>query len=172
MAARLRELKAEDRRPLSELIRSTTEFTAEEVAVALELIDDRLAGGTHYRFVVADDDEGPAGYVCFGPAPMTDGVWDLYWIVVAAGRRNKGVGSALLQATEQAVVAEAGRMILIETASKSEYDATRGFYERCGFREAARVRDYYRLGDDKVIYAKSLPRRSGALLDGGLDGGA
>jgi GNAT superfamily N-acetyltransferase len=156
VAVRLRDLAAEDRLALDDLLRDTPEFTAEERRVALELIDDRLGGGTHYRFVVAEAETGPAGYACFGPAPMTDGVWDLYWVVVAASRRGHGVGAALLLAAEQAAKSEGGRMILIETASKSEYEATRRFYERLGYGETARVRDYYRLGDDKLILAKPL----------------
>ena len=156
MAVRLRDLAAEDRSPLNDLLRDTPEFTVEERSVALELIDDRLGGGTHYRFVVAEDETGPAGYACFGPAPMTDGVWDLYWVVVSAPRRGNGIGAALLQAAERAARSEGGRMMLIETASKREYETTRRFYERLGYGETARVRDYYRLGDDKVVYAKPL----------------
>jgi len=156
VAARLRALVPEHREPLRDLLRAIEEFTREETEVALELIDDTLGGGTHYRFVVAEDNDGVAGYVCYGPAPMTDGVWDLYWIVVAPRRRRAGLGSALLAAAETAITSEQGRMILIETASQVAYESTRRFYQRAGYGEAARVADYYRIGDDKVIYGKPL----------------
>ena len=166
----LRSLSSDDRAALVAILQATPEFTDEEVAVALELIDDRLAGGDQYRFVVAeaDDDAGAdagagragsvAGYGCFGPAPMTDGVWDLYWIVVDPARRSGGLGTALLGACESEAAASGARMMLIETASKPDYAGTRRFYERAGYVEAGRIADYYRAGDDKVTYRKTLRR--------------
>jgi hypothetical protein len=35
---------------------------------------------------------------------------------------------------------------------------TRAFYERNGFRCEARLKDFYAPGDDRVIYAKILPK--------------
>jgi len=32
------------------------------------------------------------GYICYGPTPMTDGTYDLYWI--ASDPRVRGQGSA------------------------------------------------------------------------------
>ena len=69
-----------------------------------------------------------------------------------------GVGRALMLATEDAVRAEGGRLLLIETASKPSYDKTRAFYLAWGCSEVARVPDFYAIGDDKVIYARTLAR--------------
>lgn len=157
----LRDLAPGDRDALAAMLRATPQFTDDEVAVALELIDDRLAGGTHYRFVVAADDvagrRGVAGYACVGPAPMTDGIWDLYWIVVDPGRQGAGIGRALLHAAEQVAASSGGRAVLIETASQPAYQRTRAFYRQCGYTEVARIPDYYRDGDDKIIFRKILP---------------
>lgn len=152
----LRDLQPGDRGALAALLRATPQFTDEEVAVALELIDDRLGGGTDYRFVVAADDRGVAGYVCVGPAPMTDGIWDLYWIAVDPARQGAGIGVALLRAAEQLAASSGGRAVLIETASQPSYERTRAFYRRCGYAEVARISDYYRVGDDKIIFRKAL----------------
>jgi RimJ/RimL family protein N-acetyltransferase len=35
------------------------------------------------------------------------------------------------------------------------YNRTRRFYERCGYREEATLREFYSPGDDKVIYVKA-----------------
>ena len=35
------------------------------------------------------------GYACFGPTPMTERTWDLYWIAVAPNAKRAGVGRAL-----------------------------------------------------------------------------
>jgi len=126
--------------------------------VALELVDAPEAEG--YRFVVAElagEDAGAvAGYACFGMTPMTKGTWDLYWIAVDPDRQRGGIGRALLEAAEDAVRAEGGRMLLVETAGKASYAATREMYAACGYCEVARVPDFYEPGDDKVIYARVL----------------
>ena len=92
-----------------------------------------------------------------GQTPCTDGTWDLYWIAVDPKLHGAGVGSTLMRATEEAIRADQGRMIIIETASKPAYDRTRAFYLKYGCREVARVPDFYSRGDDKVVYALTLP---------------
>ena len=47
-------------------------------------------------------------------------------------------------------------MLVVETSSRVEYEATRRFYSGRGYREVARMRDYYAPCDDRVIYTKSL----------------
>lgn len=155
-----RSLRAADRGPLAELLRATDAFTEEEVDVALELIDLGLGDppSSDYLFLVAasDDDERVLGYVCWGHVALTDGVYDLYWIAVDPRQQGGGVGRRLMAAAEKAVQAAGGRMVLVETAGKPSYAATRAFYERIGYREVARIPDFYRKGDDKVIYGKAL----------------
>jgi ribosomal protein S18 acetylase RimI-like enzyme len=82
------------------------------------------------------------------------GTYDLYWIAVDPTLQSKGLGRALLDAVESAVRAEDGRLLIIETASKPEYAATRAFYERCGLELAARIQDFYARGDDKLVYCR------------------
>jgi ribosomal protein S18 acetylase RimI-like enzyme len=157
----LRELRSSDRPALAALLRATGAFTDAEVAVALELIDEgETAAADSYRFVVAcDETGGVVGYACYGLAPMTDGVYDLYWIAVDPRVQRAGVGRALLGAVESRVRELGGRVVLIETAGKPEYAPTRAFYERAGWVEEARVRDYYRAGDDKIVYARRVETR-------------
>ncbi len=150
---RLRALRRADRERLEAILRATGVFREAEVAVALELIDSPESAG--YRFLVAERpaDGVAVGYSCFGATPMTDGVFDLYWIAVDPALHGAGVGQKLMRATEDAIRADGGRMMMIETASKSSYDKTRAFYEKYGCPEVARIRDFYAVGDDKVIYA-------------------
>lgn len=110
-----------------------------------------------YRFVVAEIDGAVAGYACYGPTSMTIGTWDLYWIAVDPTLHGRGVGTLLMRAVEDAIRAAGGRLVMIETASKASYDATRRFYARhAGCREVARVPNFYAIGDDKVMYAIEL----------------
>lgn len=156
---RLRPLQPSDRAELHRILVATGAFSEDEIAVALELVDAGLQRpGGEYRFLVAEHAGQVLGYACHGAAPMTDGVHDLYWIAVAPEAHGRGIGRALMDAVEQAVRGSGGRMLLIETASKPSYEDTRGFYERAGYSELARIRDYYCVGDDKVIYGKRLAR--------------
>ena len=51
-------------------------------------------------------------------------------------------------------------MMLIETSSQESDSATVRFYERAGYALGARIPDYYRVGDDKLIYVKVLSSKS------------
>ncbi|MGH6749630.1 MAG: GNAT family N-acetyltransferase [Methyloceanibacter sp.] len=46
--------------------------------------------------------------------------------------------------------------IYVDTSSSDRYAPTRGFYQRMGFVEEARLPDFYAPGDGKVIYVKEL----------------
>jgi ribosomal protein S18 acetylase RimI-like enzyme len=96
------------------------------------------------------------GYVCFGPVPLTDGTWDLYWIAVDPDDQGRGLGRRLLAAAEAEIRSRGGRLLLIETASHAAYSATIAFYERSGYTLASRIADYYRVGEDKLVFEKRL----------------
>jgi ribosomal protein S18 acetylase RimI-like enzyme len=144
------------RAPLERLTAATGLFGPDEVAIAVELLDEALAGDDDYRFLGAYAGDELVGYACWGPTPGTTGTFDLYWIVVDPVRQGSGVGTALLQAVEQRLTTDKGRLIVVETSSRPEYAPTRAFYERRGYAEAARLPGYYAPGDDLMIYLKDL----------------
>lgn len=150
----LRPLRASDRAPLVAILQATQVFQPHEIDIALELIDADPKLG--YRFFVAEVEGVVAGYSCYGSTPCTNGTWDLYWIAVDPALQGSGVGWTLMRATEDAMRAEGGRIMVIETASKPAYDQTRAFYLKYGCTEVARVPNFYAVGDDKVIYTRNL----------------
>ena len=157
----IRPLRADDRAAVMAMLARTGSFTNEEVATALELMDAWVVEGDasgYLTFVATAPpaDEAILGYVCFGPAPLTDGTYDLYWIAVDPHTQGRGVGRRLLAFAESEIAGCGGRLVLIETSSQASYQATARFYERCGYALAARIDNYYRVGDDKLIFAKTL----------------
>jgi GNAT superfamily N-acetyltransferase len=160
----IRALRPSDREPLHQLLEDTGVFTDEEVGIALELIDIVLdkPEQTDYEIAVYDEGDGPLGYTCAGPTPGTEGTVDLYWIAVAPALHGRGIGHALQQHVEDAVLSRQGRLVIAETSSTPRYDATRMFYHRCGYAEVARIPGYYRPGDDLVVYGKYLVPQQGA----------
>lgn len=164
------EIRPGDGAAVREIVASTGFFHDFEVDVAVELVDERLARGlaSEYYFVFADE-EGTGrtiGYACFGPIACTVGSFDLYWIAVHESCRGRGLGVRLMAAAERAMGAglpgpggkplAPSRRVYIETSSKPQYEPTRQFYLRCGYREEARFEGFYAEGDDKVVYSKRL----------------
>jgi len=151
-----------DRDAVRRLTESTGVFHPFEIDVAVELVDERLTRGASsgYEFVFAEEDGKTLGYACFGPIALTQGSFDLYWIAVEKGRQGCGLGRRLLDESERLMAAAGGRRVYIETSGRDIYEPTRGFYLRCGYRIAAVLRDFYAVGDDKVIFVKELPLRS------------
>ena len=111
--------------------------------------------GPDHHWLVADDGEA-AGVAYYAPEPFTDGVWNLYMLAVHPDRRGRGTGASLVRHVEDALASRGARVLLIETSGLARFEPTRAFYLRLGYAEEARIRDYYRAGDDKVVYWKSL----------------
>ena len=153
---RVREIAPGDRDALVSLLHATPEFTDEEREVALELVDARLARSDDYEVLIAERGDRLEGYVCFGPTPMTEGTWDLYWIATAQDARRGGVGVALVTALEARLRSTGARLVRLETSSRPEYEPTRRFYDKAGFAVAATLPDFYTPGDDLVIYLRVL----------------
>jgi ribosomal protein S18 acetylase RimI-like enzyme len=153
----IRRMEAQDKEAVLGLIRATGFFTPAEVDVAEELMDAYLEEPEQkdYDVVVVENEAGaPAGYMTWGPTPLAEDAYDLYWMAVAPSEQGKGRGKELVRWLEAEVGKRRGRVVIIETASQPKYHGTRQFYIDLGYKEVARVPDYYRAGDDRVIYAK------------------
>jgi ribosomal protein S18 acetylase RimI-like enzyme len=161
----IRPLVADDREAVRAIVEHAGNFTADEVSTALELVDEWLADGESSGYLVyvlaAESGTRPrvGGYVCFGPTPLTDGTYDLYWIAVDPACQGRGYGRRLLEFAEDEARRRGGRLLLIETSSQETYGSTIRFYERAGYELAARIRDFYRVGDDKLVFAKTVGRQ-------------
>ncbi len=158
MNANIRQLKKEDRASLEAMLSDTTVFYPEETVVALELIDIALGNPdqTDYYIYVYEEDGLVLGYHCTGKRPLTDGTYDLYWIVVAPGTTGKGIGSKLLVHAESFVKSENGRWLLAETSSRDIYEPTRSFYLKNGYPLVSSIPDFYAVGDALMIYGKKF----------------
>ena len=154
----IRPLAPADRERIREILVSTARFTRQEVGWAMELVDLVIGGkrGEYEAHVVEDAAKSVQGYVLFGPTPMAEGVFDLYWIAVDPRQQGHGLGQMLLRFVENEVRRQSGRMLLIETSSKRSYAPTIRFYQRAGYHEISRIKDFYRIEDDKVVFCKKL----------------
>jgi GNAT superfamily N-acetyltransferase len=151
-------MSGEDRPRITRILRDTPEFKPSEVAVAEELIDSYLddPSGSGYHILVAEAGSTVEGYVCFGPTPLTETTWDVYWMAVAREKQGQGIGGVLLKSAEKEIMKGQGRLSIIETSSTPAYEKTRNFHLSQGYEIVARIPDFYAVGDDRLILQKRL----------------
>lgn len=126
--------------------------------MAEELVREHLSRGeaSGYHFGFVERDGRLAGYACFGPIAVTIGSWDLYWIVVHPEFQRQGLGRHLLSDTERRIADAEGRQIYIETSSQPIYEPTQAFYRSSGYLLEATLKDFYAVGDDKLVFVKRV----------------
>ena len=151
-------MTGEDKPAIMRILHDTPEFKPSEVVIAEEVLDSYLnnPSGSDYLALVAETDLTVTGYVCFGPTPLTEGTWDIYWLAVAPKQQRQGIGATLLTVAGDKIKQMRGRLMLAETSSKPEYEKTRRFYQSQGYQLIAQIADFYVPGDDKLIFQKRL----------------
>ena len=157
-------LRPGDAEGIKRLVNSTGKFNDAEVAIAGELVEDRLAKGgqSGYEFVLAERQGQLMGYTCFGAIDGTKDSFDLYWIAVNPEYQKQGLGRQLLLRAEQSMADAGARQVYIETSSTELYASTRSFYIGMGYVEQARLKGFYRADDDKIIMMRRLPMTGSA----------
>ncbi len=146
-----------DIEPVGKMVTDTGVFSAEEVDCAKELVaeaSERGEDGSGYRFVFLEQGGEMLGYACFGRVPLTEGSFDLYWLVVDPRYHRQGVAAELLSAVEAETERLGGRSIYVETSSTAVYAPARAFYMNQGYEEVSRLKDFYRPGDDRITFLK------------------
>ena len=152
----IRRLKPDDVTSIEGILKKIKIFKAEEIKVAMELVHVAANDNdqTDYNLFVFENDGIVIGYHCTGKRPLTDGVYDLYWIVTDPDYGKKGIGKNLLEHAENFVKENNGRWLLIETSSKETYTATRNFYMRNNYSIVTEINDFYAVGDSLIAFGK------------------
>jgi ribosomal protein S18 acetylase RimI-like enzyme len=107
-------------------------------------------------FYVPAGNANLTGYICFGPVPMTDGCYDLYWIAVDEEFSRQGIAGKLLGFMEEFIIQKGARRIYVDTSTTAPYEPARSFYEKHGYQVACELKDFYREGDHKIIFMKEV----------------
>ena len=104
------------------------------------------------------EQKGPVAVAWFEPEPTTEGAWNLRLTAVHPDHQGKGIGSLLVQHVEQELAERGARVLFVEVSSYDQFRRTRNFYRKIGYHEEARIREYYKAGEDKIIFRKSFTR--------------
>ena len=152
----IRKIKQSDAVEIENILKKILIFSKEEIGVAMELVNIAITvpKQTDYNIFVYEKDGTVLGYHCTGKRPLTDGVYDLYWIVSDPKSGKKGIGKDLLDHAEKFVKENNGRWILAETSSKESYSRTRNFYLRNNYSIIAEINDFYKVGDSLMVFGK------------------
>jgi ribosomal protein S18 acetylase RimI-like enzyme len=152
----IRKFEPSDSAVIESILKKIPTFTSDEVDVAMELVKIAAANPMQndYHLYVFIENGIIIGYHCIGRRPLTDGVYDLYWIVTDPQHSSKGIGKQLLKHAEEFVNEKNGRWLLIETSSKESYSATRNFYLRNNYSIIGEIKDFYKVGDALMIFGK------------------
>lgn len=155
----IRPLIFQDRAKILRFIERRGTFNKKEIQVAMELIDETLRHPErkdYHIFCAINSPDTIMGYICFGPIPMTESRYNLYWIAVDEGFSRKGIGGKLLEFMEGFLGKKKARRFYVETSSTPVYEAARSFYEKQGYHLVCVLDDFYRKGDHKMIFMKEL----------------
>ena len=152
----IRKLKQADVPIIEKFLGKVKAFSKNEVGIAMELVNISAKNPeqTDYNVFVYQDGKKILGYYCTGKRPLTDAVYDLYWIVTNPEHPQKGIGKSLLTHAEEFVLSKNARWLLAETSSKEAYAAARNFYLRNRYSIIAEINDFYSVGDNLMVFGK------------------
>lgn len=157
----IRPITPEDQTALMALAVSSGLFVPDELEQIEVLITNYLGGKAEpNHFWITDDDGGPVGIAYYAPEPQTQRTWNVYFIAVRPDRRGQGHGAALMGHIEQILQVQGEHFLLVETSGLPSFERTRAFYRRLGYDQVGQVPDFYKPGDDKIVFRKMLNAQS------------
>jgi GNAT superfamily N-acetyltransferase len=122
----------------------------------LEMIKQSFLESGEAIWLVAEENNELIGVSYTIPEAMTVSTWNILMLLVKASTQGKGVGKQLMQGAESRVKTEGGTLCIVETSSSEGFETARQFYPKCGFIEEARIKNFYSMDDDKIIFTKLI----------------
>lgn len=126
-----------------------------------EMLDDMISDfftndkSSDFWFTTVED-RTPVSIGYCAPEQMTEGTFNLYAIAVDKEHQGKGIGSDMMRYIENRLRENNERILLVETSGTADFELTRKFYHKIGYKEQAVIPEYYAEGDDKVVFWKKL----------------
>jgi ribosomal protein S18 acetylase RimI-like enzyme len=156
MTVKIRGILPHDRTRIISVTDETRAFLPDELVIVGEIIDEYFDDpeGSGYHFLIADHGGDFAGYLCYGPTPLTHGAWDMYWCAVSPKLHGRGIASTLFTMAADDIKKKGGRLILIDTSSNPNYKAARSLYITLGYKHVSTIPDFYNPGDNKETFWK------------------
>lgn len=103
---------------------------------------------------IADNKQVAIGYCV--PEKLTDGTYNLLAIGVSQDTQRKGIASQMMNYIEQRLKQKDGRILIVETSSDDAQIGARNFYNKIGYTQATVIKDFWKDGEDKIVFWKKL----------------
>ena len=90
------------------------------------------------------------------PEKLTEGTYNLLAIGVLKEFQGKGIAGKMMAYIEQLLKQKGGRILIVETSSDDAQQAARNFYKKIGYTQEAVIRDFWKDGEDKIVFWKKI----------------
>ncbi len=90
------------------------------------------------------------------PEKLTEGTYNLLAIGVLKESQGKGIASEMMKYIELTIKEKGGRILIVETSSDDAQIAARNFYKKIDYTQEAVIRDFWKDGEDKIVFWKKL----------------
>jgi ribosomal protein S18 acetylase RimI-like enzyme len=90
------------------------------------------------------------------PEKLTEGTYNLLAIGVLKESQGKGIASKMMKHIELLLKQKGGRILIIETSSDDAQIVARNFYKKIGYTQEAIIRDFWKAGEDEIVFWKKL----------------
>ncbi|EDS7118713.1 TPA: GNAT family N-acetyltransferase [Salmonella enterica subsp. enterica serovar Enteritidis] len=151
----IRPVEPADIKPLLDMLQTSGQFDEMGLSHVQETLGNYLSGELDELWFSAEL-QGLAGIAYCAPEVMTNNVWNLLMLWVSPSHQRQGVGQALISQIEKELRNKHARLLLVETSSLTDFGAARAFYCKQGFINEARIRNYYAINEDKLIFTKDM----------------
>ena len=126
-----------------------------------EMLDDMISDyldnpATEEIWFTALENDKPISIGFCAPEKLTEGTYNLYAIGVRRDIQAKGIGSKMMTFIEDYLRNKGHRILIVETSGTDDFKLTRKFYEKLNYNKEAIIREFWKEGDDKVIFWKKL----------------
>jgi len=126
-----------------------------------EMLEDMIADyfnnpKTKDIWFTALQNNQPIAIAFCAPEKLTEGTYNLYAIGVKNEIQGKGIGSQMMAYIEKHLKQNGNRILIVETSGSKEYQLTRKFYKNLNYTKEAVIREFWSVGEDKVIFWKKL----------------
>lgn len=121
-----------------------------------DLLSGFLDGSAEAVWLTAHTGGAPVGFCFAEPEALTQGTWNMRALAVRPAHQGAGIGAAIVGRLEEVLRQRGARVLIADTSGTESFGPTRRFYARTGYREEARIHDFWEAGDDKVVFWKAL----------------
>ena len=147
----------DDKKAIMAIANALSLFNPEELEALNDLLTEYFDGKLDSdHFWIIYEDGAIMGVAYYAPESYAYGTWNLYFIAVHPEHQGQGYGTKLLHYVEQVLTKRGERLLLVETSGLQNFERTRAFYRQHGYEEEARIREFYKAGDDKIVFRKAL----------------